>query len=58
MSGHEFVDSTIWLYALVEPTQTADSDKRLRAAGFIGQLKRPVISSQVVCELCCNLLQG
>ena len=57
MSGREFVDTNIWLYALLEPAHTADSDKRLRAAGFIGQLKRPVINSQVVRELCCNLLK-
>ena len=36
---------------------TVDSDKHLRAAGFIGHLTRPVINSQVVRELCRNLLK-
>ena len=57
MSGHEFVDTNIWLYALVDPTHSNDSDKQLRAAQLVGQLSRPVISSQVVRELCRNLLK-
>ena len=51
MSGHEFVDTNIWLYALVEPALADDSEKHLRAARFVGQLSRPVISSQVVREV-------
>ena len=57
MSGHEFVDTNIWLYALVEPALPDDSEKHLRAALLVGQLSRPVISSQVVRELCRNLLK-
>lgn len=57
MSGHEFVDTNIWLYALVDPTHSNDSDKHLRAAQLVRQLSRPVISSQVARELCRNLLK-
>lgn len=57
MTAREFVDTNIWLYALVEPAFTADSDKHPRAAGFIGRLTRPVVSSQVVREICRNLLK-
>ena len=57
MSGHEFVDTKLWLYALVDPGHPNDSEKQLRAARFVGQLSRPVISSQVVRELCRNLLK-
>ena len=57
MSGREFVDTNIWLYALVEPQRVPDSDKHRRAALFIGGLTRPVISSQVVRELCRNLVK-
>lgn len=57
MSGHEFVDTNIWLYALVDPARPDDSDKHLRAARFVGRLSRPVITSQVVRELCSNLLK-
>ena len=51
MSGHELVDTNIWLYALVEPALLNDSERHLRAARFVGQLSRPVISSQVVREV-------
>ena len=51
MSGHEFIDTNIWLYALVEPARPDDSEKHLLAARFVGQLSRPVISSQVVREV-------
>lgn len=57
MSGRDFVDTNIWLYALVEPQRAPDSDKHRRAALFISGLIRPVISSQVVRELCRNLLK-
>lgn len=57
MSGREFVDTNIWLYALVEPQSAPDSEKHRRAALFIGGLIRPVINSQVVRELCRNLVK-
>ncbi len=57
MSGHEFVDTNIWLYALVDPARPGDSEKQQRAARLVGQLSRPVISSQVARELCRNLLK-
>lgn len=57
MSGREFVDTNIWLYALVEPQRAPESDKQRRAALFVAGLTRPVISSQVVRELCRNLLK-
>lgn len=57
MTGRDFVDTNIWLYALVEPQCAPDSDKHRRAALFIGGLKRPVINSQVVRELCRNLVK-
>lgn len=57
MNGREFVDTNIWLYALVDPARPNDSDKHLRAAQLVRQLSRPVISSQVAGELCRNLLK-
>lgn len=57
MSGREFVDTNVWLYALIEPLHTADHAKHQFAVGFIGRLARPVINSQVVRELCRNPLK-
>ena len=57
MTAREFVDTNIWLYGFVKYSNAADQDKHIRAGIFIGQLKRPVISSQVVRELCRNLLK-
>jgi predicted nucleic acid-binding protein len=57
MSARDFVDTNIWLYALVEPQSAPDSEKHRRAATFIRGLTRPVVSSQVVRELCRNLVR-
>jgi predicted nucleic acid-binding protein len=48
-----FVDSNIWLYAFVE---TGDESKRAAAHAVI-QRVHPVLSTQVVNEVCVNLLR-
>lgn len=54
MRANVFVDTNIWLYALVQnPTDT----RHQRAADFIFQLKRPMINSQVIRETCYNLIK-
>jgi predicted nucleic acid-binding protein len=50
MPGRDFVDTNVWLYALVDPGGSADKDKQRRASGFVGLLARPVINSQVIRE--------
>ncbi|MBK6999060.1 MAG: PIN domain-containing protein [Rhodoferax sp.] len=54
MRANVFVDTNIWLYALVR--NPADT-RHQRAADFIFQLKRPMINSQVIRETCHNLIK-
>jgi predicted nucleic acid-binding protein len=55
MYANVFVDTNIWLYALV---RQIDGDPRhQQAADFLLQLTRPVISSQVLRETCSNLIK-
>lgn len=54
MSGDAvFVDSNIWLYALIE---SADP-RHIAAKSAIKHIETPIISSQVISEVCVNLLK-
>jgi predicted nucleic acid-binding protein len=54
MRGKVFIDSNIWLYALIN--NQGDS-KYQTASAFILNQHRPVISSQVIREICSNLIK-
>ncbi|MTW21634.1 PIN domain-containing protein [Allochromatium palmeri] len=54
MPAKIFVDTNIWLYALIPQK---DSPKHVLAAQFVLTLKRPLINSQVVREAGSNLLK-
>lgn len=54
MPAKVFVDTNIWLYALVSH---ADDPKHVRAASFVLGLKRPLINSQVIREASSNFLK-
>ena len=47
-----FIDTNIWLYAFVD----SDSDPRSAAARILIRNAAPVVSTQVVNEVCVNLL--
>ncbi|MFZ2405106.1 MAG: PIN domain-containing protein [Methylobacter sp.] len=54
MHAKVFVDSNIWLYSFIE----AHNDYRhQQAATFLLSLSHPVINSQVIREVCCNLIK-
>lgn len=57
MPGHEFVDSNIWLYALMRPVPVGGVQKQQRAESLLRDLKQPVINSQVVREVSHNMLR-
>lgn len=48
-----WVDTNIWFYAL----SAGDETKRLAANRLLDSLEHPVINSQVIRELCINLLK-
>lgn len=48
-----FIDSNIWLYALIE----SDDPKHKTAKEKVWQVEAPVVSSQVVSEVCVNMLK-
>ena len=52
MSAKCFVDSNIWLYAFMD----SNSDKRTNALQLI-ERTNVVLSTQVINEVCCNLLR-
>lgn len=52
MSAKCFVDSNIWLYAFMD----SNSDKRTNALQLI-ENPNIVLSTQVINEVCCNLLR-
>jgi predicted nucleic acid-binding protein len=54
MPAKVFVDSNIWLYSFVEKD---DDDRHQQAADFVLSLSKPVISSQVIREVCSNLIK-
>lgn len=48
-----FIDSNIWLYALIE----SDDKRHKSAKEKLRRVKDPVVSSQVVSEVCVNMLK-
>jgi len=48
-----WVDTNIWFYAL----SSGDEAKRLAANRLLDSLERPIVNSQVIRELCINLLK-
>lgn len=50
-SSTAFIDTNIWLYAFIETEDSAEIARRLV------QETEPVISTQVINEVCVNLLQ-
>lgn len=54
MSTKVFVDTNIWLYSLI---QTANDSMHEQAMACLCCLTRPVISSQVIGEICNNLIK-
>lgn len=55
MKDKVFIDSNIWLYALIQ-SQT-DEEKRLIAKNCIVGAKDIIVSTQVVNEVCVNLMR-
>ena len=55
MSDKVFIDSNIWLYALIRSKN--DQDKRKKAKSCINNVDAIVVSTQVVNEVCVNLLR-
>lgn len=55
MSDKVFIDSNIWLYALIESDESID--KHHEAKQCIASAENIVISTQVVNEVCVNLLR-
>ena len=56
MPAKVFVDTNIWLYSLVQRVEVND-DRHRQAADFLLNLARPVINSQVIREICSNLIK-
>jgi predicted nucleic acid-binding protein len=56
MPAKVFVDTNIWLYSLVQKIEVND-DRHRQAADFLLNLARPVINSQVIREICSNLIK-
>lgn len=54
MPAKVFVDSNIWLYSLIHKL---DDQRHQHAADFVLGLHVPIISSQVIREVCNNLLR-
>jgi len=52
-----FVDTNIWLYAFIKEPQDKDKNKHTRCNSLLNTLARPVISEQVIGEVCVNLLK-
>ncbi len=52
MPANSFVDSNIWLYALI---QNGIDDRHQQAADLLIQLDFPIVNSQVIRETCSNL---
>lgn len=56
MPARKFVDTNIWLYALV---QSSENDSRHeKAARLLEEIARPVVSTQVIRESCNNLIKA
>ena len=52
-----FVDTNIWLYALIQSEGEQGDERHQRACDFLCQLHRPVINSQIIRETCANLIK-
>lgn len=57
MNDKVFIDSNIWLYALIETQQEKDLFKHEIAKKLIHQLTNIHVSTQVVNEVCINLMR-
>ncbi|GDX58468.1 twitching motility protein PilT [Comamonadaceae bacterium] len=57
MPDKVFVDTNIWLYALLEVVDTPADRRHQQAISLLAQLTRPVINSQVIRETCGNLIK-
>ncbi|MEE9355672.1 MAG: PIN domain-containing protein [Methylococcaceae bacterium] len=55
MSDKVFIDSNIWLYALIQ--SEADQEKSLKAKASIVNTDNIFISTQIVNEVCINLMR-
>jgi len=55
MSDKVFIDTNIWLYALIESDN--ELEKHQKAKQYIGNTENIIISTQVVNEVCVNLLR-
>jgi predicted nucleic acid-binding protein len=51
MPAKAFVDSNIWLYALIQ----SDDSRHRKANDFLQHMELPIINSQVIREVCSNL---
>lgn len=57
MPARVFVDTNIWLYALIQSDDARGDRRHRQASDFLCQLTRPVINSQVIREICANLIK-
>ena len=57
MPAKVFVDTNIWLYALIQSEGEQGDERHQQACDFLCQLHRPVINSQVIRETCANLIK-
>lgn len=57
MNDRVFVDSNIWLYALIETQQKVDQFKHEMAKKLIHQLSNIQVSTQIVNEVTINLMR-
>ena len=57
MSDKVFIDSNIWLYALIENQQENDKPKHQLAKQLLTEYTNIHISTQVVNEVCINLMR-
>lgn len=57
MPDKVFVDSNIWLYALVQSDDAQGDQGYSKATSFLFGLTRPSINSQVIREVCSNLIK-
>lgn len=55
MSDKTFIDTNIWLYALIESDKNIE--KHQKAKSCIGNTENIIINTQVVNEVCVNLLR-
>jgi len=56
MPARVFVDTNIWLYSLIQRVE--GDDRHRQATDFLLHLACPVINSQVIREICSNLIKN